>query len=232
MEEEDEEGSTEEQEEEEEEDWEKALSVERFGDIITESAFSSGEKMGRNFNEKDFECKPVHQSVDFYTDHRHTFHHTHHPLSTHLPPPQRLRKRVLSMDRDRRRKKKRKKKKTSMPPSEVTPTIHEVDEEEEAESESEGWGQAATPTEQPDDQPQFSLGSEEDLEPALPFTSFHMESEHQHLPPEKATLATAEEVVVEEEEEQQQEQEVQEQPEDEEGDEEFNNRWAQQCYSS
>uniref|UniRef100_A0A4W4FK75 Anion exchange protein n=1 Tax=Electrophorus electricus TaxID=8005 RepID=A0A4W4FK75_ELEEL len=53
-------------------------------------------------------------------------------------------KRVLSMDR--RRKKKRKKKKTSMPPSEVTPTIHEVDEEE-AESELEGQGQATTPIE-------------------------------------------------------------------------------------
>ncbi|XP_023837144.1 anion exchange protein 3 [Salvelinus sp. IW2-2015] len=211
QEEEDEEGSTEEQEE-EEVDWEKALSVERFGDIITESVFSSGEKMGRNYNEKDFEY------------HRHTFHHTHHPLSTHLPPPQRLRKRVLSTDSDRRRKKKRKKKKTSMPPSEVTPTIHEVDEEEEAESETEGRDQEATPTEQPDNQPQFSLGSEEDLEPALPFTSFHMESEQQHLPPEKATLATAEEVVVEEEEEEEQQQEVREQPEDEEGDEESNNR--------
>nr|XP_029491386.1 anion exchange protein 3-like isoform X2 [Oncorhynchus nerka] len=214
QEEEDEEGSTEEQEEEEEEDWEKALSVERFGDIITESVFSSGDKMGRNYNEKDFEY------------HRHTFHHTHHPLSTHLPPPQRLRKRVLSMDSDRRRKKKRKKKKTSMPPSEVTPTIHEVDEEEEAESEAEGRDQEATPTEQPDNQPQFSLGSEEDLDPALPFTSFHMESE-QHLPPEKATLATAEEVVVEDEEEEEegeQQQEVRDQPEDEEGDEESNNR--------
>lgn len=79
------------------------------------------------------------------------FHHTHHPLSTHLPPPQRFRKRVLSMDR--RRKKKRKKKKTSMPPSEVTPTIHEVDEEE-AESDAEGQGPVVTPTEVPEDQQQ------------------------------------------------------------------------------
>uniref|UniRef100_A0A8C1GDL7 Anion exchange protein n=1 Tax=Cyprinus carpio TaxID=7962 RepID=A0A8C1GDL7_CYPCA len=109
----------------------KALSVERFGDIITESTINGADKMGRSYNEKDFEY------------HRHTFHHTHHPLSTHLPP-QRFRKRVLSMDR--RRKKKRKKKKTSMPPSDVTPTIHEVDEEG-AESETEGQCQAATPTE-------------------------------------------------------------------------------------
>uniref|UniRef100_A0A8C1I2U2 Anion exchange protein n=1 Tax=Cyprinus carpio carpio TaxID=630221 RepID=A0A8C1I2U2_CYPCA len=117
----------------------KALSVERFGDIITESTINGADKMGRSYNEKDFEY------------HRHTFHHTHHPLSTHLPP-QRFRKRVLSMDR--RRKKKRKKKKTSMPPSDVTPTIHEVDEEG-AESETEGQCQAATPTEPSEELPQF-----------------------------------------------------------------------------
>lgn len=87
----------------------------------------------------------------FHADHRHTFHHTHHPLSTHLPLPQRLRKRVHSMDRWR--KKKRKKKKTSLPPSDVTPTIHEVDEEE-AQSDMDGEGVAATPTETPDIQPQ------------------------------------------------------------------------------
>uniref|UniRef100_A0A4W4FH70 Anion exchange protein n=1 Tax=Electrophorus electricus TaxID=8005 RepID=A0A4W4FH70_ELEEL len=122
----------------EDEDWERTLSVEHFGDIITETGTNGADKMGRSYNEKDFEY------------HRHTFHHTHHPLSTHLPP-QRFRKRVLSMDR--RRKKKRKKKKTSMPPSEVTPTIHEVDEEE-AESELEGQGQATTPIETSEQQMQ------------------------------------------------------------------------------
>uniref|UniRef100_A0A3B4G5I9 Anion exchange protein n=1 Tax=Pundamilia nyererei TaxID=303518 RepID=A0A3B4G5I9_9CICH len=75
----------------------------------------------------------------------------HHPLSTHLPVPQRLRKRVHSMEK--RRKKKRRKKKTSLPPSDVTPTIHEVDEEE-AESETEGQGVAVTPAELPEVQPQ------------------------------------------------------------------------------
>ncbi|TRY92822.1 hypothetical protein DNTS_024888 [Danionella cerebrum] len=144
-----------------EEEWEKALSVERFGDIISESAINGADKMGRSYNEKDFEY------------HRHTFHHTHHPLSTHLPP-QRFRKRMLSMER--RRKKKRKKKKTSMPPSEVTPTIHEVDEEE-AGSETEGQCQATTPTETPEELPQLSLGSEEDLAADIPLSSFHMESE-------------------------------------------------------
>lgn len=54
---------------------------------------------------------------------------------------------------DRWRKKKRKKKKTSLPPSDVTPTIHEVDEEE-AQSDTDGQGIAATPTETPDIQPQ------------------------------------------------------------------------------
>ncbi|KTF93708.1 hypothetical protein cypCar_00015995 [Cyprinus carpio] len=141
----------------EDEEWE-ALSVERFGDIITEPAINGSDKMGRSYNEKDFEY------------HRHTFHHTHHPLSTHLPP-QRFRKRVLSMDR--RRKRKRKKKKTSMPPSDVTPTIHEVDEEE-AESETEGQCQAATPTEPSEELPQVfvdltaQFGSEEDLAAILP----------------------------------------------------------------
>lgn len=42
---------------EEEENLEKALSVERFGDIISESADSSGDRMGRNYTEKDFECE-------------------------------------------------------------------------------------------------------------------------------------------------------------------------------
>ncbi|XP_053184081.1 anion exchange protein 3 [Scomber japonicus] len=127
--------------------------------------------MGRHYTEKDFEY------------HRHTFHHTHHPLSTHLPLPQRLRKRVHSTDR--KRKKKRKKKKTSLPPSEVTPTIHEVDEEE-AESEREAHEVAATPTELPDIQPQFSLGSQEDLEEPLPLTTFHTEKE-EHLLSGKST---------------------------------------------
>ncbi|XP_035506973.2 anion exchange protein 3 isoform X1 [Scophthalmus maximus] len=161
--EEDEEGSLGEQEAEEEEgNWEKALSVERFKDIIDDSASTSGDRMGRHYTEKDFEY------------HRHTFHHTHHPLSTHLPLPQRLRKRVHSADR--RRKKKRKKKKTSLPPSDVTPTIHEVDEEE-VESETDGLRVAATPTELPDIQPQFSLGSQEDLEEPLPPTTYHTENE-------------------------------------------------------
>ncbi|XP_008300526.1 anion exchange protein 3 [Stegastes partitus] len=158
VEEEDEDGSVEEQEEEEEEEnWEKALSVERFGDIISDSASTSGDRMGRHYTEKDFEY--------------------HSPSCSSQNEP-RLRKRVHSTDR--RRKKKRKKKKTSLPPSDVTPTIHEVDEEE-AESETEASGVAATPTELPDIQPQFSLGSQEDLEEPLPLTTVHTENEEHPL---------------------------------------------------
>lgn len=47
-----------EEEEEEEESWEKALSVERFRDIIGDSASCGAERMGRLYTEKDFECKP------------------------------------------------------------------------------------------------------------------------------------------------------------------------------
>ncbi|XP_037832093.1 anion exchange protein 3 isoform X2 [Kryptolebias marmoratus] len=122
--------------------------------------------MGRHYTEKDFEY------------HRHTFHHTHHPLSTHLPVSQRLRKRVHSADR--RRKKKRKKKKTSLPPSDVTPTIQEVDEEE-AESESERRGAAATPTELLRHQPQFSFGSQGDLEEPPRLATVRLENEEHPL---------------------------------------------------
>ncbi|CAB1458702.1 unnamed protein product, partial [Pleuronectes platessa] len=180
VEEEDEEGSLEgEEEEEEEEDWEKALSVERFGDIFGDSASPIGDKMGRHYTEKDFE------------NHRHTFHHTHHPLSTHLPLPlpQRLRKRVHSSDR--RRKKKRKKRKTSLPPSDVTPTIQEVDEEE-AESEPDGLGAAATPTELPSMQPQFSLGSQEELEDPGHLSTVHTEHEGRASSSGKAAVTPTE----------------------------------------
>uniref|UniRef100_A0A087YAA6 Anion exchange protein n=1 Tax=Poecilia formosa TaxID=48698 RepID=A0A087YAA6_POEFO len=143
--------------EEEEESWEKALSVERFRDVIGDSASCSAERMGRLYTEKDFEY------------HRHTFLHTHHPLSTHLPTPQRKRPHGA----DRRHRKKR----TSLPPSDITPTIQEVDEEE-AESDADGRLATATPTEFPDIQPQsssqFSFGSQEDLEEPLRLAAVHI----------------------------------------------------------
>ncbi|XP_070400011.1 anion exchange protein 3 isoform X1 [Nothobranchius furzeri] len=166
----------EQQDEKEEEDWEKALSVERFRDIIDYSGSANGNRMGRHYTEKDFEY------------HRHTFHHTHHPLSTHLPVSQHLRKRVHSADR--KRKKKRKKKKTSLPPSDVTPTIHEVDEE--AESETEGRGASVTPTELLEIQPQFSFGSQKDSEEPLPVATVHLENEDRPLS-ERAALSLMQE---------------------------------------
>uniref|UniRef100_A0A3Q2ZEV6 Anion exchange protein n=1 Tax=Kryptolebias marmoratus TaxID=37003 RepID=A0A3Q2ZEV6_KRYMA len=81
---------------------------------------------------------------------------------------------------DRRRKKKRKKKKTSLPPSDVTPTIQEVDEEE-AESESERRGAAATPTELLRHQPQFSFGSQGDLEEPPRLATVRLENEEHPL---------------------------------------------------
>nr|XP_010794883.1 PREDICTED: B-cell receptor CD22-like [Notothenia coriiceps] len=60
---EDDEGSVEELEEEEKENWEKALSVERFADILSDSASTSGDRMGRNYTEKDFEYAPTIPSV-------------------------------------------------------------------------------------------------------------------------------------------------------------------------
>ncbi|XP_060117911.1 anion exchange protein 3 [Heteronotia binoei] len=110
---------------EDEEDLDKTLSVERFGDLISKSVLRDQEKHSRSYSERDFEY------------HRQTSHHIHHPLSAHLPPPHKSQKRLLRSER--KKKKKRKPKKTSIPPSNVTPTIQEVEEEEEEEeAESEG----------------------------------------------------------------------------------------------
>ncbi|XP_066467654.1 anion exchange protein 3 isoform X2 [Tiliqua scincoides] len=114
---------------EDEEDLDKTLAVERFGDLIRKTVLIDQENQGRSYSESDFEF------------HRQTSHHIHHPLSTHLPPPHKSQKRLPSSGK--KKKKKRKPKKTSVPPSNVTPTIQEVEEEEEEEededeAESEG----------------------------------------------------------------------------------------------
>uniref|UniRef100_A0A8C9WJR3 Anion exchange protein n=1 Tax=Scleropages formosus TaxID=113540 RepID=A0A8C9WJR3_SCLFO len=103
----------------------------------------------------------------------------------------RFRKRVLSTDH--RRKRRRKKKKTSLPPSEVTPTIQEVDEEE-AESEVEDQGLAVTPTDAKILSLQSSLGREEGLELPLPLSSFRMENEYPPTPGEDILSSTGLEV--------------------------------------
>lgn len=59
------------EEEREEEDLEKALSVERFGDIIGDSASTNGDRMGRRYTEKDFECKACFR-LDAYESAKHS----------------------------------------------------------------------------------------------------------------------------------------------------------------
>ncbi|KAM9802531.1 anion exchange protein 3 isoform 2-T2 [Syngnathus typhle] len=162
-----EESSSVQQKEGEGDDWEKALSVQYFADVISDSASTSGDRMGPHYTEKDFEY------------HRHTIHHVHHPLSTRLPATQCFRKRVHGAER--RRKKKGKKRKTSLPPSDVTPTIHEVDEEE-AECEMERREAVAGDA-------QFSLESREHLDEALPVASVHTENEERRRA-QKGTISS------------------------------------------
>nr|XP_058911165.1 anion exchange protein 3 isoform X3 [Kogia breviceps] len=147
--------------EEEEDDLGKTLAVSRFGDLINKPPAWDPEKPSRSYSERDFEF------------HRHTSHHTHHPLSVRLPPPHKLRRLPATSARQTRRK--RKKERTSAPPSEGTPPIQEeggagVDEEEE-EEEEEGGESEAEPVEPPPagspPKAKFSIGSDEDDSPGL-----------------------------------------------------------------
>ncbi|XP_061242029.1 anion exchange protein 3 isoform X2 [Bos javanicus] len=145
---------------EEDDDLGKTLAVSRFGDLISKPPAWDPEKPSRSYSERDFEF------------HRHTSHHTHHPLSARLPPPHKLRRLPPTSARQTRRK--RKKEKTSAPPSEGTPPIQEeggagVDEEEE-EEEEEGESEAEPAEPPPPGSPtkaKFSIGSDEDDSPSL-----------------------------------------------------------------
>nr|XP_012595742.1 anion exchange protein 3 isoform X2 [Microcebus murinus] len=147
--------------EEEDDDLGKTLAVSRFGDLISKPPAWDPEKPSRSYSERDFEF------------HRHTSHHTHHPLSARLPPPHKLRRLPATSARHTRRK--RKKEKTSAPPSEGTPPIQEeggagADEEEEEEEEEEGESEAEPVEPPPSGSPQkakFSIGSDEDDSPGL-----------------------------------------------------------------
>nr|XP_036872414.1 anion exchange protein 3 isoform X3 [Manis javanica] len=152
--------------EEEDDDLGKTLAVSRFGDLISKPPARDPEKPSRSYSERDFEF------------HRHTSHHTHHPLSARLPPPHKLRRLPPTSARQTRRS--RKKEKTSAPPSEGTPPIQEEgaagveeeeDEEEEEEGEEEEGESEAEPVEPPPSaSPQkakFSVGSDEDDSPGL-----------------------------------------------------------------
>ncbi|XP_033715559.1 anion exchange protein 3 isoform X1 [Tursiops truncatus] len=147
--------------EEEDDDLGKTLAVSRFGDLINKPPAWDPKKPSRSYSERDFEF------------HRHTSHHTHHPLSVRLPPPHKLRRLPATSARQTRRK--RKKERTSAPPSEGTPPIQEeggagVDEEEEEEEEEEGESEAE-PVEPPSagspPKAKFSIGSDEDDSPGL-----------------------------------------------------------------
>ncbi|XP_023617454.1 anion exchange protein 3 isoform X3 [Myotis lucifugus] len=148
--------------EEEDDDLGKTLAVSRFGDLISKPPAWDPEKPSRSYSERDFEF------------HRHTSHHTHHPLSVRLPPPHKLRRVPPGSARQSRRKKK--KEKTSAAPSEGTPPIQEeggagVEEEEEEEEEEEGEYEAEPVEPPPSGSPQkakFSIGSDEDDSPGLP----------------------------------------------------------------
>lgn len=96
-------------EEEEEKDLNKALGVERFEEILSDTHPRNAEEAGRSYGEEDFEY------------HRQSSHHIHHPLSTHLPPDTRRKKGVP-------KKGKKKHPRASVPGE--TPTIEEAEEDE------------------------------------------------------------------------------------------------------
>ncbi|XP_037767884.1 anion exchange protein 3 isoform X1 [Chelonia mydas] len=174
---------------EDDEDLDKTLSIKRFGDLISKSASRDLEEQRRNYSERDFEF------------HRQTSHHIHHPLSTHLPPALKFQKRFPHANRRKRRK--RKKKKTSVPPSDITPTIQEVEEEEgdkeeeEGDEEEEGESEAEealekevspaseteahekrdNPKPEPPSKPKFTIGSDDESCGALASARFHVEKE-------------------------------------------------------
>ncbi|XP_043360796.1 anion exchange protein 3 isoform X1 [Dermochelys coriacea] len=174
---------------EDDEDLDKTLSIKRFGDLISKSASRDLEEQRRNYSERDFEF------------HRQTSHHIHHPLSTHLPPALKFQKRLPHANRRKRRK--RKKKKTSVPPSDITPTIQEVEEEEgdkeeeEGDEEEEGESEAEeapekevspeseteahekrdTPKPEPPSKPKFTIGSDDEPCSAVASAQFHVEKE-------------------------------------------------------
>ncbi|TFJ98128.1 matrilysin [Platysternon megacephalum] len=173
---------------EDDEDLDKTLSIKRFGDLISKSASRDLEEQRRNYSERDFEF------------HRQTSHHIHHPLSTHLPPALKFQKRLHHANRRKRRK--RKKKKTSVPPSDITPTIQEVEEEEgdkeeeEGDEEEEGESEAEeaqekevspeseteahekdAPKPEPPSKPKFTIGSDDESGGALASARFHVEKE-------------------------------------------------------
>ncbi|XP_051839433.1 anion exchange protein 3 isoform X2 [Antechinus flavipes] len=159
--------------EEDDEDLGKTLAVRRFGDLISKPPAWDSEKPSRSYSERDFEF------------HRHTSHHTHHPLSARLPPPHKFRR--LPTTSAGRARRKRKKEKTSAPPSEGTPPIQEEgaagaeEEEEEEEEDEEGESEAETLDQEPlpvgsPSRAKFSIGSDDDDSVGIPRKSLSTKS--------------------------------------------------------
>ncbi|XP_004864545.1 anion exchange protein 3 isoform X3 [Heterocephalus glaber] len=186
---------------EEDDDLGKTLAVNRFGDLISKTPAWDPEKPSRSYSERDFEF------------HRHTSHHTHHPLSARLPPPHKLRRPSPTSARHTRRK--RKKERTSAPPSEGTPPIQEeggtgAEEEEEEEEEEEGESEAEPVEPTPSGSPQkakFSIGSDEDDSPGLsgraaytkplPSVALHSDQSPQHAVSSPSPRARASRIAAE-----------------------------------
>ncbi|XP_015210010.2 anion exchange protein 2 isoform X1 [Lepisosteus oculatus] len=137
--------------EEEEADLNKALGVERFEEIL-HLAPRAPEDLHRSYNEEDFEY------------HRHSSHHIHHPLSTHL-----------SSDGRKKKSGKRRKGGSRKRPAAggSAPTIEEGEEEEEDDDEEEPSspvdGEKPTPDTDTEPQPleeavQFFLSEDDTLQ--------------------------------------------------------------------
>ncbi|KAJ7322124.1 hypothetical protein JRQ81_018411 [Phrynocephalus forsythii] len=116
---------------EEEKDLSKALRVERFEEILQGGRPRNVEEAGRNYSEEDFEY------------HRHSSHHIHHPLSSHLPSDARRKKPPPKKGKKARRQ-------ASVPGE--TPTI-----EEEAEGEDEEGDEDTCDTETEQGGPEDTL---------------------------------------------------------------------------
>ncbi|XP_063309008.1 anion exchange protein 2 isoform X1 [Pelobates fuscus] len=92
----------------------KALGVERFEEILNDVHPRSPTELGKSYSEEDFQY------------HRHSSHHIHHPLSSHLPGESAGRE-------SRKHKKRRRKKRRASVPGDTPGTIQEREEEEEEE---------------------------------------------------------------------------------------------------
>ncbi|KAK7938892.1 hypothetical protein WMY93_002218 [Mugilogobius chulae] len=150
-------------------DLDKALSVQTFTSFISDSA-PQAEPTGRLYTDRDYE------------NHRHSQLHTHHPLSTHLPPTDPGGGSTAPPEATGRRdagKKPRCLLQTSRPPfsdSCALTLVSVMQEEDEEESDPNKDQTQDSMTE-----PEFSLGSQEELDQAAAINKYHTEDEERPL---------------------------------------------------